>query len=169
MKKLNNKGFTLVEVIAVVVILAVLAMLLVPSVTSFLDKSETDSYKKLKQSILVAAKEFVNDNRYNTELECVPDSNAICFGDGVLEGNITVKILLEEGYLSPSGTEENCDEDSEVMTEVCEYVVDPRDRNKRLVLADSYVIVSFNSAKRDYEFKIDEEIDRETIEHLEWQ
>ena len=43
MKKLDNKGFTLVEVIAVVVILSVLSLLIVPSISGLLNRSKENS------------------------------------------------------------------------------------------------------------------------------
>lgn len=151
MKELNNKGFTLVEVIAVVVIIAVLAILLVPSVSSLLNRGGNEAYEGLKDSILVAAKEYVNDNRYDIVL----DGNGVDkIGDKDLvpNGQIYISILLEKGYLSPSGT--GCGGASEVMTDDCEYIVDPRDKNKKLDLNDSYVGVKFNSTKKDYELEL---------------
>ena len=47
MKKLDNKGFTLVEVIAVVVILSVLSLLIVPSISGLLNRSKENSYSDL--------------------------------------------------------------------------------------------------------------------------
>ncbi|MBQ0013924.1 MAG: prepilin-type N-terminal cleavage/methylation domain-containing protein [Oscillospiraceae bacterium] len=44
MKKLNNKGFTLVEIVIVIVIIAILAAMLVPSLTQWIDKSKTKTF-----------------------------------------------------------------------------------------------------------------------------
>ena len=44
MKKLNNKGFTLVEIVIVIVIIAILAAMLVPSLTAWIDKSKTKTF-----------------------------------------------------------------------------------------------------------------------------
>ncbi|MEA4875486.1 prepilin-type N-terminal cleavage/methylation domain-containing protein, partial [Anaerorhabdus sp.] len=40
MKKLNKKGFTLIELIVVIAILAVLALLLVPQITGYIQASK---------------------------------------------------------------------------------------------------------------------------------
>ena len=44
MKKLNNKGFTLVEIVIVIVIIAILAAMLVPSLTAWIDKSKVKTF-----------------------------------------------------------------------------------------------------------------------------
>lgn len=44
MKKLNNKGFTLVEIVIVIVIIAILAAMLVPSLTQWIDKSKLKTF-----------------------------------------------------------------------------------------------------------------------------
>ena len=44
MKKLNNKGFTLIEIVIVIVIIAILAAMLVPSLTSWIDKSKMKTF-----------------------------------------------------------------------------------------------------------------------------
>jgi len=131
MRKLNNKGFTLVEVIAVVVILAILAILLVPNVSSLLNRGGNEAYDNLKKSILVAAKEYVNDNRYSeTKIETV-----------------CVETLVVNGYLSSSGVNEDG----------TGYIVDPRNRNKRLNLTQSCVTVTFDSEKKDYSFSLSDD------------
>jgi len=40
MKKLNKKGFTLIELIVVIAILAILAAILIPAVTGYITKAE---------------------------------------------------------------------------------------------------------------------------------
>ena len=40
MKKINKKGFTLVELIVVIAIIRILSAVLVPSVTSYIDKAK---------------------------------------------------------------------------------------------------------------------------------
>ena len=159
MKKLNSKGFTLVEVIAAVVILSVLMLLLVPSVNSLLQRSKNNSYKDLKQSFLLAAEEYVNDNRYNIDIDAT--GNVICIGSDIdidVNGNVTCKdindveytpnqitidSLLSKGYLTPSGTDTNG-----------EYIVDPRDKSKRLNLSSSYVKVNFDTTQKKYEYDV---------------
>ena len=44
MKKLNNKGFTLIEIVIVIVIIAILAAMLVPSLTQWIGKSKMRTF-----------------------------------------------------------------------------------------------------------------------------
>lgn len=151
MRNLNNRGFTLVEVIAAVVILAVLAMLLVPNVTSLLNRSEDDAFENLKKSILVAAEEYINDNRYDISLANEADGKrkVISIGDqSLVDSKITLSVLLKYGYLSASG-----------IDGTVEYIVDPRDRTTKLDLDSRYVFVTFDVKNKKYVFKLDSYFD----------
>ena len=52
MKKLNNNGFTLVELLAVIVILLIIMGIAIPSITSALSRSEEKQIKAKKELIL---------------------------------------------------------------------------------------------------------------------
>ena len=67
--KLNNKGFTLIEILAVVIILSIITAIMVPSVNYLIDKNKEDNYKQLEKNILNATKIYLSDNRYNINLD----------------------------------------------------------------------------------------------------
>ena len=102
MKRINNKGFTLVEVIAVVVIIALLGMIAIPNVISTINKGKDTSYEILVKDINIAAKQLYEEveyvgvvlKNYNTEGEfdkIIIDSNSI-------ETNL--QTLVSNGFLS---------------------------------------------------------------------
>lgn len=55
MKRKNNKGFTLVEILAAVVIMGILTGVAVPAVTHFIERSRQKSYETMEESLKDAA------------------------------------------------------------------------------------------------------------------
>ena len=66
MKKLNNKGFTLIEIVIVIVIIAILAAMLVPSLTQWIDKSKIKTFTSACGTIKTAASSAVAENYATT-------------------------------------------------------------------------------------------------------
>ena len=60
MKK--NKGFTLVEVIVILVILAILAAVLIPSLTTYIDKAREKSITANARAAYVATQALASEN-----------------------------------------------------------------------------------------------------------
>lgn len=63
--KENNKGFTLMELIIVVAIMAILIALIAPNLTSFLDTATNTSYEANAKSCYTAASAWVTQERIN--------------------------------------------------------------------------------------------------------
>ncbi|WP_186576259.1 competence type IV pilus major pilin ComGC [Aquibacillus kalidii] len=80
LKKLNNaKGFTLVELLAVIVILGIIVAIAVPAIGGIIDNARNDA----------------NDAEDEMILEAARLANAA----GDITGNTTVNDLITEGYL----------------------------------------------------------------------
>jgi len=62
----NNKGFTLIELIATIALLAIIAVISFVSVNSVIKKNKIDNCRTIVNSITTAANEYVSDNRYNS-------------------------------------------------------------------------------------------------------
>ncbi|UKI27842.1 MAG: prepilin-type N-terminal cleavage/methylation domain-containing protein [Bacilli bacterium] len=59
---MNRRGFTLIEVILVIVIIAILSLILIPNVMLFVDKKiMLVCAKKLKDNIISSTKMYVNE------------------------------------------------------------------------------------------------------------
>ena len=75
MKKMNNeKGFTLVELIVVLVILAILAAMLVPALLGFIDRAKEGKYEEEVHSIYTAL-QVINDERYAVDAQPIDTSS----------------------------------------------------------------------------------------------
>lgn len=64
---MKNKGFTLVELLATVIILGLLAMIAVPAVMDNIEKARADSYKQIINNIEQTAQLYVRNNKENIE------------------------------------------------------------------------------------------------------
>jgi len=67
---MNRKGFTLVEVLVVIAIVAILLLVLVPNVFVMIDKNNVKSCNSLIKNIESAAKIYVNENKYSLGFDC---------------------------------------------------------------------------------------------------
>ena len=62
-RKKNNKGFSLVELLAAIVIMGILSGIAVVGVTFLLNKAEKEYYKAQESEVIMAAKSYTQDNR----------------------------------------------------------------------------------------------------------
>ena len=60
MKKLNNKGFTLVELLAVVVILVIIMLVAIPNISSSIERRKIKNETKMKEVIIDASESYVD-------------------------------------------------------------------------------------------------------------
>ncbi len=87
MKSLNNRGFTLVELLAVLVILISIMSVVVPVVSDSLGRSKDNQDKRNKKMLELAAESFVTDNK-----------SKINFG-GATDCYITIFDLIKNNYV----------------------------------------------------------------------
>lgn len=83
MKELNKKGFTLVELLVVIVILGVIMSIAIPSITSSIERSK-DKQKEQIIKLIVSAGELYVDKHKNT----------------VKPGQITLDKLIGDGLIT---------------------------------------------------------------------
>lgn len=149
-KNLNNKGFTLIEVLAVIVILSILMAIMVPSVGNIMKKNKEDNYQNLKDSIISAAKIYISDNRYQITVGNCDDSNKADIESinnvTLTDSKITIQTLANAGNLKTTS-------DGKILN--------PKDKTS-LNLGNSYVVVKYQCDKKDYEYQLKENF-------LQWQ
>ena len=149
-KNLNNKGFTLIEVLAVIVILSILMAIMVPSVGNIMKKNKEDNYQNLKDSIISAAKIYISDNRYQITVGNCDDSNKAdieSINNKTLNSSqLPISFLVDAGNLKTTS-------DGKILN--------PKDK-KNLNLNSSYVVVKYQCDKKEYEYQLKEN-------SLQWQ
>ncbi len=99
---MNNKGFTLVEILAAVTVLAILTGLAIAGYSRYIDYSKNKAYTNMAKSASVAAEEFVMDNPgIATETKKVTENGKTKYviKDDSAYG-VSFQELVEEGYLS---------------------------------------------------------------------
>lgn len=91
MKHINNKGFTLVEVLAVLVILTIIISIAIPSISSSIGRSKSTQNAIRYNFLENKAEEYVGDNKSEV-------INSLT--GGVNECYIEISTLISKGYVS---------------------------------------------------------------------
>lgn len=156
MKKLNNKGYTLIELMAVVVILSVLTAIMVPSVNYLINMNKENNYKDLKSNLIHATKVLFSDYRYEVTLEnthcadSTEEKSILKIGSHELtDSKVPIQVLVDENNIS-------VDKDGQIWN--------PLDKTKKLDLAASYVLVKYQCGSKDFRY----EIETGTTDYLTW-
>lgn len=121
----NNKGFTLIELIATIALLAIISTISVVSINHVITESKVSDCDSLLKNIEVATKDYFSDNRYNlSELSGykeLDDENKYSINAGVL---ISGKYL--SGNLVNPFTDKNIDNEDIIINVLLkeDYTVD---------------------------------------------
>ena len=94
MEKLNKKGFTLVELIATIVVLALVVSISAYAITNIINSAKEKNYELLIKNIKDASETYYQECKYsnNTGITC--------------NDTVTLQELVNYGYLKGNGTED---------------------------------------------------------------
>lgn len=127
---MNKKGFTLIETIMVIAILALLMLILVPNVISLINKNNIKSCQNLEASIKNAAKVYVANNKYQLGFSCDTEKGT--------EKEIKIQDLIDSGDLKLT--------DNKLVNPVS---------GKDIPLS-SKIKVTYNCTTKDFNYEFDE-------------
>ena len=105
---MNKRGFTLIELVATIALLGIIAVISFVSINAVVNKNKENNCEILVSSIITATKDYVSDNRYNIDELTLDNFNAsILVNNNYLDGQIknpytkeditpdSIKILVE--------------------------------------------------------------------------
>ena len=111
-KRMNKKGFTLVEIIVVLVILAILAAILIPSMVKWIDKAQEKSAIVAGRTMLLAAQTIASEQyaktagtvTFGTELLKEANDLAGFKGTGITAAKTDAKAQITDITFTASST-----------------------------------------------------------------
>ena len=106
---MNRKGFTLIEILLVIVIMAMLVLILAPNVFVLLNTSKEKSCKSLITNIESSAKMYVTNNKNALGFTCSNTKNItfqtlVDSGDLVLDSTGKIKNPLNDNIIALTNT-----------------------------------------------------------------
>jgi len=154
MKGLNNKGFTLVEVLAVIVILSILVAIMVPTTSHLIQMNKESNYENLGKTFKSMAKGYLSDNRYEIVLSdtCNASDNTKDIksirGKSLVNSHLPISWLVDDGYVKV-GKDGN--------------IINPLDSTKKLKLVGndeddttvSYVLVKYQCNSKEFSVELE--------------
>lgn len=108
---MKNKGFSLVELLAVIILLGILAVVLIPNMYSHLQDSKDDLYDTQVNVIKEAAESYVADNIDIINCSSIGENTEISLSDLQSGG------YLKEDFKNPK-TNKNFDS-NQIVTVIC--------------------------------------------------
>ena len=104
--KIKNKGFTLIETVAIIIILGIMMTLAIVGYSKYVKKSQKDYYAKQEDLVTQAGRDFYNDNRGKLPTE-LGEENCVLLGN-----------LIKNKYIDPvkDYNKKNC---STTKSKVC--------------------------------------------------
>ena len=110
---MNNKGFTLVEVLAVVVIIGIIGGIAIPAVLTTMNNGKQASYEIMVKDILIASETLYQEVEYSGNLKDKDNKNIQITGNEIQTDLAT---LISNGFLNGSYMEEeNADSEKKII------------------------------------------------------
>lgn len=131
---MNKKGFTLVEVLVVIAIIALLVFILVPNVFTMINKNNEKSCNNIINNIKSSAKLYITYNKYDLGIKCYDQNN-------VEDTTTTINLqkLIDTGNLTTDSTG---------------MIINPIDK-KEFSLENSKVSITYNCSTKEFTYNVE--------------
>lgn len=149
--KLNNKGFTLVEVLAVIAIIALLGAIAIPGVISSINTSKESSYNIMISNIVTSSQSLYEEVSFGNTIYKY-DSNGITSNKVKIESNkITTNLqtLVSNGFLSGAGVE---DEEGSSESGINSKILDP---NTKEDIGSCEIVITKETTNNKTEYTVE--------------
>lgn len=71
---MNNKGFTLIELVAIVLVIAAIFLVSFPSLLNLSKKDEEKKYNSMVENLCLAGDSYIKNNEKNFKSEIIPNN-----------------------------------------------------------------------------------------------
>lgn len=93
---MNNRGFTLIELIATIALLAIIAVISFVSINGIIEHGKVSDCETLIGNIKSAASEYVSDNRYKSDFVSRVNNRTV-----VIKGSVLGQEYLKGEIINP--------------------------------------------------------------------
>ena len=128
----NNKGFTLVELLAVIVVLSLVMIIAIPAITKN-TSSAKEAILKTKVNLIVDEAVIWGEDNLNYFLTSNKGPLKSCNGEDIITCEITFNDLAEAGYIKYDNEEEK-------------LITDPT--KKKNSLNDEVILLTYNKSSK---------------------
>ena len=149
--KLNNKGFTLVEVLAVIAIIALLGAIAIPGVLSAINTSKESSYNIMISNIVTSSQSLYEEVSFGNTIYRY-NSTGITSDKVKIESNkITTNLqtLVSNGFLSGAGVE---DEEGRSESGINSKILDP---NTKEDIGSCEIVITKETTNNKTEYTVE--------------
>ena len=157
---MNKKGFTLVEILAVLVIIAVVSLIGTVSITGVRRKMEENLFKNKLGEIISAASKWGEDNK--SELDTTKTVGFL-ITSGYLETEEAINTTKYDQYTCGSETNDKKDVTGYIEDELCKNVIT---NNVDYKVLNSLTVEIYRSNNRVYSCIVDNENNRNLL--VDW-
>ena len=130
---MNNKGFTLIELIVTIALLAIITLISTPNIIKLIEKNKVDNYNGVIDSIIEGAEIYASDNRYDLDFKNNSGTSDYCKPgeDKYINATVELGTLIDKNNLKATAKD---DGGNETIENPCNKDAISRSTNVKIML-----------------------------------